>query len=131
MIGRGRPADILAGAPVRPARGLHGKGWFMRKHLWLLAAVLLAPSWALAQTGATGTPATDAAAEGKDLSDYHVEQSIELGYRFSEVNGSGSMFDTFINQHAGPRFLDQTLSMHSLNNDGVLFDDLNVSSFGW
>jgi hypothetical protein len=132
MIRRGRPADIFAGAPVRPARGLDRKEWFMRKRLWLLAALLLAPSWALAQTGATGTPATDAAAaEGKDLSDYHVEQSIELGYRFSEVNGSGSMFDTFINQHAGPRFLDQTLSMHSLNNDGVLFDDLNVSSFGW
>ena len=132
MIGRGRPAESFAGEPVRPARGLDRKEWFMRMSLWLVAAVLLAPSWALAQAGATGAAATDApAAEGKDLSDYHVEQSIELGYRFSEVNGSGSMYDTFINQHAGPRFLDQTLSMHSLNNDGALFDDLNVSSFGW
>lgn len=104
----------------------------MTKSVWLLVAVLLAPSWALAQAGPTKTAPTDAAAaEGKDLSDYHVEQSIELGYRFSDVKGSGSMFDTFINQHEGPRFLDQTLSMHSLNNAGVLFDDLNVSSFGW
>ncbi|HKW24285.1 MAG TPA: hypothetical protein VJN48_00795, partial [Terriglobales bacterium] len=95
--------------------------------------MLIAPALALAQATAGGTQAgsTAAAAEGKQISDYHVEQSIELGYRFSEVNGSGAMYDTFLNQHAGPRFLDQTLSMHSLNNDGVLFDDLNVSSFGW
>ncbi len=130
MTGSSRCADTIAGAPVRQARGPDCRESFMRKSLWLFVVLLLMPSWALAQAGAAGTP-TPAAAEGKDISDYHIEQSIELGYRFSEVNGSGSMFDTFINQHAGPRFLDQTLSMHSLNNAGVLFDDLNVSSFGW
>jgi hypothetical protein len=105
----------------------------VRKSGWLLFIVLIAPALALAQSTGVGTQAgsTAAAAEGKEISDYHVEQSIELGYRFSEVNGSGAMYDTFLNQHAGPRFLDQTLSVHSLNNAGVLFDDLNVSSFGW
>jgi len=133
MTGSRRRAEKLAGAPRRQARSRRCAGRFARKSTWLLLIILIAPALALAQASGGGTQAgsTASAAEGKDLSDYHVEQSIELGYRFSEVNGSGAMYDTFLNQHAGPRFLDQTLSMHSLNNAGVLFDDLNVSSFGW
>jgi hypothetical protein len=132
MTGSRRPAEKLAGAPRRQPRSRRAQR-LVRKSAWLLLTVLMGPALALAQTSAGGTQAgsTAASAEGKGISDYHVEQSIELGYRFSEVNGSGAMYDTFINQHAGLRFLDQTLSMHSLNNAGVLFDDLNVSSFGW
>jgi hypothetical protein len=132
MTGSRRRAEKPVAAPGRAHRRQCARR-LVRKSAWFFLMVLIAPALALAQATAGGTQAgnTAAAAEGKEISDYHVEQSIELGYRFSDVNGSGAMFDTFINQHAGPRFLDQTLSMHSLNNAGVLFDDLNVSSFGW
>ena len=41
------------------------------------------------------------------------------------------MYDTLVNLQTGPRFLDQTLSMQSLDHQGVLFDDLYLNSFGW
>jgi len=133
MTGSRRRAEKLAEVSGPQARSPEGAERFVRKAAWLFLILLMAPGWALAQASGGGTQAgsTAAAAEGKDISDYHVEQSIEFGYRFSDVNGSGAMYDTLINQHAGPRFLDQTFSAHSLNNAGVLFDDLNVSSFGW
>jgi len=132
MTGRSRGIEIPLGEPMWQARTTAHMERFMKRSIWLVV-ILLSPALVLAQAGAAGTPPTGpaAAAEGKEISDYHVEQSIELGYRFSEVRGSGAMYDTFLNQHEGPRFLDQTLSVHSLNNTGVLFDDLNVSSFGW
>jgi hypothetical protein len=62
---------------------------------------------------------------------YAVHSSIEVGYRYNNVTGSGSMYDTLVNLHSGPRILDETLSMQSLDHQGVLFDDLFVNSFGW
>ena len=98
----------------------------MRHRSWLLLIFVISlSSLLLAQTSGGGAP------EGKDISGYHVEQSIEFGYRFTDLNGSGQMYDTLIDQHEGPRLLDQTLSMHSLENAGVLFDDLDLNSFGW
>jgi len=106
----------------------------MRNRSFLTLIAVLSFSglcWPQSGTGGTSSANSTSAPEGKDFDGYHVEQSIELGYRFTEQAGSGQMFDTLLNQHTGPRFLDQTLSMHSLNNTGVLFDDLSVSSFGW
>ena len=133
MTGSRRRAEKLADVPRLQARSPERGERFVSKAAWFLLAILIVPVLALAQASGGGTQAgsTAAAAEGKEISDYHVEQSIELGYRFSDVRGSGAMYDTFLNQHEGPRFLDQTFSAHSLNNTGVLFDDLNVSSFGW
>jgi hypothetical protein len=54
-----------------------------------------------------------------------------LGYRATDIDGSGDMYDTLVNLHQGPRLLDETLSMQSLNHQGVLFDDLYINSFGW
>lgn len=133
MTGSRTRTEKPAGESGRQARVPELAKRFVGKAAWFLLTILIVPTLALAQAAGGGTQAgsTAAAAEGKEISDYHVEQSIEFGYRFSDVNGSGAMYDTFINQHAGPRFLDQTFSAHSLNNAGVLFDDLNVSSFGW
>ena len=47
------------------------------------------------------------------------------------MTGSGDMYDTLVNLQTGPRILDQTLSMHSIDHQGLLFDDLYVNSFGW
>ena len=41
------------------------------------------------------------------------------------------MYDTLVNLQSGPRILDQTLSMQSLDHQGLLFDDLYLNSFGW
>jgi len=46
-------------------------------------------------------------------------------------NGSPTIYDTFVNQQQGPRLLEQTLNLRSLNHQGEVFDDLFVSSFGW
>lgn len=84
-------------------------------------------------TLALGAQAQDnaAPAEGVDNGNYNYQGSIELGYRFVDTNGAGNVYDTFVNQQQGPRILDQTLSMRSLNHEGFLFDNLFLSSFGW
>ena len=71
------------------------------------------------------------AGEGVDNGNYNYQGSFEFGYRFVNSNGSQPVYDTFLNQQQGPRLLEQTLSMRSLNHEGVLFDNLFVSSFGW
>jgi hypothetical protein len=94
----------------------------------LITGLMLSAS-TLAQTGSGGLSA--AQNDGKELGGYQVQQSIELGYRFTSISGSQQMFDTFINQNQGPRLLEQTLSMRSTQHTGVLFDRLYASSFGW
>ncbi|HYM77937.1 MAG TPA: hypothetical protein VE377_18325 [Candidatus Dormibacteraeota bacterium] len=69
--------------------------------------------------------------EGIDNGAYHYQGSFELGYRFVNNLGSSAVYDTFVNQHQGPRLLDETLNMRSLNHQGLLFDNLFLSSFGW
>src|SRR5579864_171158 len=70
-------------------------------------------------------------AEGIDNGNYHYQGSFELGYRFVNTDGSPAIYDTFINLQQGPRLLEQTLNLRSLNHQGEVFDDLFVSSFGW
>jgi len=69
--------------------------------------------------------------EGIENGNYQYQGSFELGYRFVNTNGSQAIYDTFIDQQQGPRLLEQTLSMRSLNHEGALFDNLFLSSFGW
>jgi len=69
--------------------------------------------------------------EGIDKGAYHYQGSFDLGYRLVNTLGASSVYDTFVDEQQGPRLLDQTVSMRSLNHQGILFDDLFVSSFGW
>ena len=62
---------------------------------------------------------------------YQIHSSVELGYRSTDVSGSGDMYDTLVNLQTGPRILDQTLTMQSVDHQGLLFDDLYLNSFGW
>ncbi len=50
-----------------------------------------------------------------------MHSSVELGYRSNDLTGSGDMYDTLVNLQTGPRILDQTLSMQSLDHQGLLF----------
>ena len=78
-------------------------------------------------------PQTSTAAEneGIESGNYRVQQSIEMGYRFTDTSGSDAVYNTFVNLQSGPRILEQSLSMRSLEHTGALFDSLSVSSFGW
>ena len=49
----------------------------------------------------------------------------------NEVNGNQDTYDTFINLGSGVRLFNYTLDMRSLNHQGVFFDDLNFSNFGY
>jgi len=79
----------------------------------------------------TGTPAPSKTSDGTELGGYQVQQSVEFGYRFTDVTGSQAMYGTLINLNQGPRLLQQSVSMEAPQHTGLIFDDLNVSSFGW
>jgi hypothetical protein len=91
--------------------------------------MMSSPGMLFAQSSAS--PNQPAEPEGVTSGDYVIHSSVELGYRYNNVTGSGDMYDTLVNLHTGPRFLDETLSIQSLDHQGLLFDDLNVNSFGW
>jgi hypothetical protein len=99
---------------------------FARPRYRFLIAGMVALLPALA-AGQTPSPAP----EGVENGNYNYQGSVEFGYRFVNTNGSQPVYDTFVNQQQGPRLLQQTLSMRSLNHQGVLFDNLFLSSFGW
>ena len=42
---------------------------------------------------------------------YTVQQSVEFGGRFADVNGSSSAYNTFVDLHSGPRLLSESLEM--------------------
>jgi len=69
--------------------------------------------------------------EGWESRGYVIHQSMEIGYRASDITGSEQMYNTLVNLRSGPRFLEQSLSMQSQAHDGLLFDKLFVSSYGW
>ena len=85
---------------------------------------------AAAQTAASQST-SGANPDGREFGNYRVQQSVTFGYRFADITGNQDMYNTFINQHAGPRLLEQSLSTHAINGSGALFDDLSVNSFGW
>jgi hypothetical protein len=100
----------------------------------LCATIVWSPETLFAQTSTAGpTPAPTPPAEPDGVSGggYLIHQSVELGYRSTDVTGSGDMYDTLVNLQTGPRILDQTLTMQSVDHHGLLFDDLYLNSFGW
>jgi len=99
--------------------------WLRIRQFSFLLLLPGAVAWCQSGGGSTGQP------EGWENGGYVIHQSIEIGYRFSDVTGSEPMYNTLVDLRQGPRFLDQSLSMQSQNHDGLLFDNLFVNSFGW
>jgi len=98
----------------------------------MLASVVVLPSPGMlfAQTSSADQTSPSEPA-GVTSGGYLIHSSVELGYRYNNVTGSGDMYDTLVNLHTGPRFLDETLSMQSVDHQGLLFDNLYLNSFGW
>jgi hypothetical protein len=100
------------------------------KSLVCVLALFLLPSVGWSQF-ANGQGTSPSSPDEVNYGGYRVHQSIEAGYRVSDVTGSGAMFNSLTNLHDGPRVFEQTLSMQSANHEGLLLDDLFVTSVGW
>src|SRR5215831_20316353 len=103
----------------------------MRNIFYQFVLIIFIASVSVAQTtgNTSGTAQTSAGSaagttdsEGHEFGNYRVQQSFEFGYRFTDINGNLDVYNTFLNQHTGPRLLEQTLSTHATNGTGALFD---------
>jgi len=118
--------------------------WYHRLHDGLASVAdcrRIAAAFAMAalmMSGAAQTVAVPAAApadagvaapEQVVENGYLIRQSADLGGHLVGVSGSGAMYDTLVNLHAGPRILGQTYNMHALpGTKHALMDSL--SAFG-
>jgi hypothetical protein len=68
---------------------------------------------------------------GKASGNYNTQQNVEFGYRDSTIHGNQGNYDTFVNYASGWRLFDYDLNMHSINHEGLLFDDLSFDNFGY
>ena len=96
-----------------------------------LLTVLLLTFSARSQTAGSGTNQAQPAPEVVERGGYVIHQSVEIGYRVSDVTGSEQMYNSLVNLRTGPRFLEQSLSMQSQTHEGQPFDNLFIESFGW
>lgn len=102
----------------------HGRGGQAVRWLVVAAVLLLAPV-----LRAQNDPAGDQ--KGIDSGNYNIQQTIEAGYRSDWINGNINTYNTFVNLGDGVRLLDYTFDMRSLDHNGLLFDTLNFSNFGY
>ena len=78
----------------------------------IAAALLLAlPLLVVAQDDDTGKPQVWGA--------YTVQQTVEFGGRVASVNGNQATYDTFTDEHSGPRLLGQNLTMTTAPGSGL------------
>src|ERR1700721_1827433 len=77
--------------------------------------------------------AQDDSGESKGINSggYNIHQTIEFGYRASEISGNQNTYDTFENLGSGLRLFDYSLRMRSLDHSGFVFDNLTFSNFGY
>ncbi len=69
--------------------------------------------------------------KGIEQGNYNIKQAIEFGGRFTSLGGDFQAYDTFVNLQQGPRLLDFTTEMRSLDHHGTLFDRFYFSNFGY
>jgi len=98
----------------------------------LMASLTLVALAALLTLGLPAARAQqDDEQKGIDEGNYNIKQSIEFGGRFTSVGGNFHTYDTFVNLQQGPRLLDFTMEMRSLDHHGTLFDSFYFSNFGY
>lgn len=62
---------------------------------------------------------------------YTVKQTAEFGGRMASYSGNDSMWGTYVNLDSGARLLEYSLALHAEHHNGLLFDDLTFSNFGY
>ena len=102
--------------------------------LFLLGAVLalvLFDSDARAQQQAPASSQGERSPASADSAPYTVTSSVEIGVRGIAINGNADKYRSDLNYTPGFRVFDSTLVMKSKDGDGLLFDELSLSTFGW
>jgi hypothetical protein len=94
-------------------------GWFLRL---LSLGVLMMPVASAQQQDEQ---------QGVDQGNYNIKQSIEFGGRFTSITGDQQTYDTMVNLQQGPRLLNFTMEMRSLDHHGTFFDRFYFSNFGY
>lgn len=69
--------------------------------------------------------------KGIEQGNYNIKQAIEFGGRFTAVTGDAQTYDTMVNLQQGPRLLNFTTEMRSLDHRGTFFDRFFFSNFGY
>ncbi len=63
---------------------------------------------------------------------YTLHESIDMGGRITNLDGSGAMYDTMVNEQSGPRVLGETFQLRALPGaKNTLVDSLTAFSNGW
>ena len=96
-----------------------------------LSALSFAFAFAVRAGAQSPPPAPTPPVEGIDSGNYNIRQTIEFGYRSTDVSGNPANYGTFVNLNSGVRLFEQSLDMRSLNHTGFLFDTLSMHSFGY
>ena len=62
---------------------------------------------------------------------YTLHESIDLGGHVANIDGSGAMYDTLVNEQSGPRILGETYELRALpGTKNTLVDHLKVFASG-
>jgi len=67
---------------------------------------------------------------GDNAGNYNVTQSFETGYRWHTVGGNDGMYRSVVNFGNGLRLLGSSLSVHSREGHGGLFDEILLNTLG-
>lgn len=99
-----------------------------------IAGLLLAGGLAAGQSGPAGVPTVSVPATHEQVQEkgYIVRQTADLGGHLAGITGSGSMYDTLVNIHSGPRVLGQSFTLHAIEGSKHgLVDSLSAFSNGF
>ena len=96
----------------------------------VLGLILIAGD-ARAQQPAASTDPQKPADQQDQIGPYTITSSIEFGVRGIAISGNADKYRSDLNYTPGFRILDSSLLMEAKEGEGLLFDKLMVSSFGW
>lgn len=105
--------------------------WLMKPNRRRLVSALLILSLTLLLGMAASAQDQEKPPEGINSGNYNVKQTAEFGYRWTDINGSQAVYNTYVDLRSGPRLLNYTMDMRSLNHEGLAFDNLSFSNFGY
>ena len=86
-----------------------------------------------APSSATAAASTQTLQEepGKTSGNYNIQQSVEFGYRDSLIDGNLDNYNSFENLNSGVRLFNYNVDIRSINHEGIFFDNLSFSNFGY